>query len=83
MLQTQSCTKSVCLDIIAQISGLYQIGELTTEQMSAISQEIKRAMAENNFGNLIRLLSEIEESKEQNPTFSQTFDQILKEVYKL
>ena len=45
MLQYQSCTKSVCLDIMARVGGLYQLGKLTTEQMQSISSEIQSAMS--------------------------------------
>lgn len=84
MLQHQSCTKSVCLDIMARVGGLYQLGKLTTEQMRSISSDIQSAMKGNGFEKLINDLREMEESlQEPDRIFSETLDEILKEVYAL
>lgn len=84
MLQYQSCTKSVCLGIMARVSGLYQLGKLTTEQMESISSDIQSAMKGNGFEKLIDDLREMEESlQEPDRIFSETLDEILKEVYAL
>lgn len=84
MLQYQSCTKSVCLDIMARVGGLYQLGKLTTEQMRSISSDIQSAMKGNGFEKLINDLREMEESlQEPDRIFSETLGEILKEVYAL